>query len=190
MKNVFIVFIVSIFSLPLLGKEKDYLAYAKNYFAGIKEFSSSFIQIQNNEISEGTLFVKNKRIRIEYNSPSNIIFVLKKNKAMYYNKDLEEVQYFNPKETAGNFLLNIFYEEDFLNNSSIFVGEGYFYITKEILIEEIINNAILYFEKNPIQLRKIEINNELEVISFSIINLNFNPHLSNDIFSLANPTLN
>ena len=115
----------------------NYLKYVKNYFSGIEEFSSSFIQIQNNEISEGKLFVKNKRIRIEYNYPSNIIFVLKKNKAMYYNKDLEEVQYFNPKETAGNLLLNIFYEEDFLSNFKKYIVAFMLYLGDK--------NNLLYF---------------------------------------------
>ena len=68
------------FSLPLASKETIALNNALNYLKGLNEFSSSFLQIQNNDISEGLIFIKGDRLRIEYTSPSNIIFILKKNK--------------------------------------------------------------------------------------------------------------
>ena len=147
-------------------------------------------KIENNTISEGEFFLKNNRIRIEYSSPSNIIFVLKKNKVMFYNKDLEEVQYFNPKDTLGQFFLDLFNKEKFLSKSNITHKVGYFYLTKKIYLDDELHAIKIYFEKSPIQLRKIEIINEFSKISFTLLNPNFNPNLHDKIFSLANPTLN
>ena len=47
---------------------KDALMYLKN----IEEFSSSFLQIQENDVSEGLIFIKGNRLRIEYISPFNL----------------------------------------------------------------------------------------------------------------------
>ena len=101
-KSIKLFFIFIFFSLPLASKETIALNNALNYLKGLNEFSSSFLQIQNNDISEGLIFIKGDRLRIEYTSPSNIIFILKKNKGMYFNTELQEVQYFNPKKISKN----------------------------------------------------------------------------------------
>ena len=108
---------------------------------------------------------------------------------MYYNVDLEEVQYFNPKNTIGKFIIDIFYENSFLEDSKITKGEGFFYIYKEIQLNEKIHKIKIFFEERPFKLRKLEILNDLEVITFSILSPNHNPDLNNEIFSLANPLL-
>ena len=101
MKNFCLVFLVSILSFAVCGKEgiKEINLYLNN----INEFYSSFLQVENDDIREGKFYLKNNRIRIEYSSPNNIVFVLKKNKVMFFNKDLQEVHYFNPKDTLGQF---------------------------------------------------------------------------------------
>ena len=76
MKNFCLVFLVSILSFEVCGKEgiKEINLYLNN----INEFYSSFLQVENDDIREGKFYLKNNRIRIEYSSPSNIVFVLKK----------------------------------------------------------------------------------------------------------------
>ena len=78
-----------------------------NYF-GIKEFSSRFIQSNGNTIEEGNLYLKNNRLKIQYTDPTNIIIIIAKNKAMYYNQDLEEVQYFDPQNSAAGIFIKKF----------------------------------------------------------------------------------
>ena len=73
------------------------------------------------------LFIKENRLRIEYILPTELVFILKKNKAMFYNKELQEVQYFNPKNTAGEFLLNLFNNQKFFSDAQVVTGSGYFY---------------------------------------------------------------
>ena len=108
---------------------------------------------------------------------------------MYFNKELQEVQYFNPKNTIGKFLIDLFTNNNFLSNSIITNKKSYFYIQKEIQLDEKTYIIKVYFEKKPLQLRKLEIINDLEIITFTILNPNYNPNLDDKIFSLANPLL-
>ena len=190
MKRIFTIIILIFFSFEIYGINQINLKEINLYLNNINEFQSTFLQIENNTISEGEFSLKNDRIRIEYSSPSNIIFVLKKNKVMFYNKDLEEVQYFNPKDTLGQFFLDLFNKEKFLSKSNITHKAGYFYLTKNLFLDDQLHTIKIYFEKSPMQLRKIEIDNELNKISFTLLNPNFNPNLQDKIFSLANPMLN
>ena len=195
LKKVFdkkFIIILSIFvflTLSTKSNEHNSLENALIYFKTLDEFSSSFLQIQNNNISEGLIFIKGDRLRIEYTSPSNLIFVLKKNKGMYFNKELEEVEYFNPQNTIGQFLIDLFHNDKFLSESHTAKGEGYFYINKKIQLDSIDYLIKIYFEERPFQLRKLEIINDVDFITFTIINPNHNPSLNDKIFSLANPLL-
>ena len=189
LKFIKLLVVLIFLSFPAKNKESDSLNDALTYLKNLDEFSSSFLQIQDNDVSEGLIYIKGNRIRIEYTSPSNLVFILKENKGMYYNKELEEVQYFNPKNTIGKFFINLFNNDDFLLNSTIEKREGYFYILKEIQFDDVIYKITIYFEENPFQLRKLEIANDIDVTTFTILNHNYNPDLNDKIFSLANPLL-
>ena len=189
LKNIKLLFIFIFFSLPLSSNENEILNNALIYLKKFNEFSSSFLQIQNNDISEGLIFIKGNRLRIEYTSPSHLIFILKKNKGMYFNIELQEVQYFNPKNTIGKFLIDLFTNNNFLSDSKIINKESYFYIQKKIKLDEITYKVKIYFEEKPLQLRKLEIINDLEIITFTILNPNYNPNLNDKFFSLVNPLL-
>ena len=52
LKSIKLFFIFVFFSLPLASKENITLNSALNYLNSLNEFSSSFLQIQNNEIKE------------------------------------------------------------------------------------------------------------------------------------------
>ena len=81
------------------GNQNIISSQISNYFFEINNFTSKFIQSDSDGIQEGNIYLSNKvkRIKIHYTEPSNIIFVLKDNKAMYFNVDLEEVEYFSTK---------------------------------------------------------------------------------------------
>jgi len=161
-----------------------------NYFKNIDEFSSLFFQSSAKGIEEGELFLKNKRIRIQYLLPSNILIIVAEKKAMYFNQDLEEVEYFNPQKTIANVFFKFFYDQSFFDNSVFKEKENSIIIEKNIKFD---NDEIfmkIYFEKSPLILRKLEIKNIDGITSYSIVNPNFNPILNKKLFSLANPTLN
>ena len=159
------------------------------YLTGIKEFSSSFIQNDGDSLQQGEFFLKRNRLRVEYNSPKKIVLIVKEKNAMYYNIDLEEVEYFNPKKTPASIFFNFFYNEEYLKDSKIYHDKSFFSFEKTIVIDDNKNLVKFVFEKSPLKLRKIEIKNSEGLTSFTIINPNYNPDLNDKLFSLANPLL-
>jgi len=175
---------------PTFSEEEDQIKIKlEKYLLNSSEISSDFIQINENEIQEGRFYLKKNRLRIEYLTPSKIVFVIKKNKAMYFNVDLSEVQYFNPKKTVAEFFFNLFYKKNFLDDAEITLDKNFFSLKKNITIQDEDNLIQVFFEKSPLKLRKVELINSQGSVSFGITNINYNPNLNDKLFSLANPLL-
>ena len=171
-------------------ENRNHRLIISEYLSNNKEFASSFIQYSNVSFQEGKFFLKKNRLRIEYTAPTQIVFVIKDSNAMYYNIDLKEVEYFNPKNTVAKIFFDFFYNEKFLEDIILNNEEGSFSFIKKIKIKDEINNINIIFEKSPVKLRKIEITNSEGLTSFTIVNADYNPNLDDKIFSLANPLLN
>jgi len=184
--KIFIIYIISSFPIQ---SEEIFIDKIKKYFIDIDSFHSDFYQIENNQISSGEIYFSNNRLRIEYTSPQSLVFIMKKNNVMYFNKDLSEVQYFNPKDTPAEIFMNIFTSFDFFENSKIIRKKSYFFLEKNVFIENEKHIIKVYFEEMPLKLRKFDISGNISNFSLSIINLNFNPFFDKSIFSLANPLL-
>tara|TARA_Y100000590_G_scaffold415342_1_gene513038 strand:- start:46 stop:648 length:603 start_codon:yes stop_codon:yes gene_type:complete len=178
-------------STNLNSKENEDLIKSQltEYIIKIKEFSSNFIQTYNEDFQEGRFYLKNKRLRIEYLNPKKIVIIIKENNAMYFNIDLEEVQYFKPKNTVAEVFFGLFYDTSFLNNAQFIFDNNSFKILKSFDIDDEKNIITITFEKSPLNIRRIEIENSQGRTSFGIINLNYNPNLDDKMFSLANPLL-
>ena len=160
-----------------------------NYFLSLNEFSASFIQENEGELQEGYFYKNDKRIRIDYNQPTKITIILDKNKAMFFNRDLEEIEYFDPKKTIAKIIFEIFNNnlvENF-NKHKIDKNIGKFYIN--VKHEKINYLAEIVFELNPLELRMINIVSKEENISFGLRDHNFNYVFKKNFFSMANPLL-
>jgi len=161
-----------------------------DYLNSMQNFSASFIQNDNENLSEGRVYIGEKRVRAEYLSPSKILIVLDEDKAMYYNYELEEDEFFNPKNTNAWFFYDIFRNPNFFEDSKIKLKN------KEIILEKsgfdneqteyLIN---VYFENNPMILRKIEVYINNEFLQISIFNHSYNEDFDKDLFKLINPKL-
>ena len=128
-----------------------------NYFFSLNEFSAAFIQENEGELQEGYFYKNDKRIRIDYNQPTKITIILDKNKAMFFNRDLEEIEYFDPKKTIAKIIFEIFNNnlvENF-NKHKIDKNIGKFYIN--VKHEKINYLAEIVFELNPLELRMINV---------------------------------
>ena len=159
-----------------------------DYLNSMQYFSASFIQNDNETLSEGKVYIGEKRVRAEYLSPSKILIVLDEDKAMYYNYELEEDEFFNPKNTNAWFFYDIFRNPNFFEDSKIKVKN------KEIILEKSgFNNEQtkylinVYFENSPIILRKIEVLINDEFLQISIFNHSYNEDFDKDFFKLINP---
>ena len=163
-----------------------------NYFFKINNFTSKFIQSDSDGIQEGNIFLSNKvkRIKIHYIEPSNIIFILKNNKAMYFNVDLEEVEYFNTKNSIADIFFNVFYDKEFFYNSTITEKKNTIEIKKTIIANEEEKEILIFFEKNPLIIKQIKIKENEGHRVMTFINPNFNISFKKNFFSIANPLLN
>jgi len=174
------------------GNQNILSSQISSYFFKINNFTSKFIQSDSDGIQEGNIYLSNKvkRIKIHYTEPSNIIFVLKDNKAMYFNVDLEEVEYFSTKNSIADVFFDVFYDEEFFYNSEIVEKKNTIEIKKIISTKEEKREILLFFEKSPLIIKQIKIkeNNGYRVMTF--INPNFNISYRENFFSIANPLLN
>ena len=185
----FIVFFLIIFLFKqTLGseiKKQEIIQYLEN----LKFFSSSFIQQNDLSIEEGELFIGEKRIRVEYSSPSKILIILDENKAMYYNYDLDEDEFFNPKDTSAWFFFEIFKNPNFFLKSEIQTKEKNTLIINKGSFDDENYELIIYFEENPMVLRKIKLKIGDANILLSIFNHRFEEEFESNFFKLINPKI-
>ena len=168
------------------------ISQISNYFFKINNFTSNFIQSDSDGIQEGNIYLSNKvkRIKIHYNEPTNIVFVLKNNKAMYFNVDLEEVEYFNTKNSIADIFFNVFYDGEFFYNSTIIEEKNTIEIKKSIVANEEEKEILIFFEKNPLIIKQIKIKENESYRVMTFVNPNFNISFKKNFFSIANPLLN
>lgn len=160
------------------------------FLESIKEFSSEFIQTDGQTIEEGFLFIKNDRIKIQYNKPKKITIIIDKNKAMYFNEDLQEIEYFNPKNSIADYFYQIFNNQSFFDDAGFIKKNNFITINKKIKLNDSSIHLKIFFEDSPFLLRKISIIELDNEFSISFINPNYNPGLESDFFSMANPLIN
>lgn len=192
-KLIFISFVICfIFSNQIFADEKNYKKLISEYFISIENFSASFLQNDIENIQEGKIYIKKEtnRIKIDYLKPTKITIILSENKAMYLNLDLEEVEYFNPKKTLANIFFNVFYDINFFNNSEIKEGLNILEVKKNISLENKTLKTSILFEKSPLIIKQLKLEDDEQDISMTLINTNFNEVFEDNFFSLANPLLN
>ncbi len=168
----------------------DYKIEVLNYLNELENFSASFIQTDGENLSEGKVYIGEKRIRAEYYSPTKILIILDKDRAMYYDYELEEDEFFNPKNTNAWFFYDVFRNPIFFEDSLIAVKKN------ELKIEKVGENKEggqflirIYFEKNPLILRAIEVVINNESVKLSIYNHNHNEEYDEEFFKLISPKL-
>ena len=191
-KKCFIYFLLIIFflySYKVYSKTND-KSKAINYLESLRNFSASFLQNDGESLSEGKVYIGEKRVRAEYLLPIKILIILDENKAMYYNYELEEDEFFNPKNTNAWFFYDIFRnplffedaEIEFKNNQLILEKNGLDMEQRKYLIR-------VFFENNPLVLRKVDVRIDSEHLELSIFNHNYNEQFNKDLFKLINPQL-
>ena len=161
-----------------------------DYLNSLQHFSASFIQNDNETLSEGKVYIGKKRVRAEYLSPTKILIVLDEDRAMYYNYDLEEDEFFNPKNTNAWFFYDIFRNPYFFEDSKILVKDKEIIIKKSGFDSEEKKYLInVYFENSPVILRKIEVFINDTFLQISIFDHNYNEDFDTSFFKLISPKL-
>ena len=183
---IFIFFFIS----PELALAADDKTRILNYLSSLNNFSARFLQNDGENLSEGKVYIGNKRVRAEYFSPTKILIILDENKAMYYNYELEEDEFFNPKNTNAWFFYDMFRNPDFFEDSSIEVKNNELILEKKGVNNEDSNFVIkVYFENNPLVFRSVEVWLNDDFLKLSIYNHTYNEIYDKRFFKLINPKL-
>ena len=100
------------------------------------------------------------------------------------------MSFFNPKNTNAWFFYDIFRNPYFFENSKITVKNEEVILQKSGVDDEETKYSInVYFENNPVILRKIEVFINDEFFQMSIFNHNYNMDFDKNFFKLINPKL-
>ena len=175
-------FLAILFSKSLVGKEKELDSKIITYFQGLNSFSSKFIQSNGTYLEQGRIYIKNDIIRLDYNTPDRTLKISKK-KGVYINHELKEEEFFSTKKNIIKIFYDIFLENNFLSSFSSKESK------KEIVFEKIIESESakvhlkIFFENNPLLLRKIISKTENDLISISFYDHNYNSVFENNFFS-------
>ncbi len=183
-----ILFFIIIFLVNNSFSEESLKRNAINYLKELKFFSASFIQDDLSSIAEGKIFVGENRIRVDYENPTKILIILDENKAMYYDYELEEDEFFDPSGTSAKFFFNIFKKPDFFGDSDVISRENYLVLSKSGKNENIDFTIKVFFENNPFLLRKAELLFEDKFLVLSIFNHKYNEAFDKNFFKLINPS--
>ena len=186
--NVLLCFFILTFFLTknVISSEKNHLKIS-NYLYEIKNFTVSFIQDDGGSLSEGKIFIGENRLRVEYQTPSKILIILDKDKAMYYNFELDEDEFFDPQNTSAWFFFDIFKNRDFLNDAILQSKNKNILIQKKGELNGDIYNLEIDFENNPLVLRKIRLDTADTYLKLSFFDHVYNQEFSDDFFKLINP---
>ncbi len=159
-----------------------------SYLEDLRFFSASFIQNDYKNISEGKIFIGSERIRVEYEEPTKILIILDKDKAMYYNYDLDEDEFFDPKNTQAWFFFDIFNNPDFFLDSKIIYKDNNISLEKSGYNNFGEYTIKVIFEDNPLIIRKIELLNDETHLTLSIYDHKRNLNFDERFFKLINPS--
>jgi len=178
-----------LFSQKILSEEEDIFLEFKNSITKYKNFSGIITQIQDSQVSIGKINIAKERIRLDYIDPSTITLIIKSKRGMYYNVELNEVQYFKTKDTEAMIFYDLFYNDlyliDFIEinkNQSLIYQKKQKVSGEDILID-------IIFEKKPFLLREIILKGNNINLKIGLSDHNFNPIFQKNFFSMANPTL-
>ena len=182
----FFVYLIILFSFPIHSKENR-LIDTIDYLNNLNNFSASFVQNNNYELSEGNIFISQDRIRVEYNLPSQILIILSDNRAMYYSFDLDEDEFFNPKDSLAWFFIELFKNPNFFLDADIETKNKNYIIKKDGYFDDIEFSIKVSFEEMPTVIRKIEVEFDSNNISLSLFNHQFDRVFNKNYFKLINP---
>ena len=160
-----------------------------DHINSLNNFSAKFIQSNESGIEEGIIYIGENRIKVEYKLPSKVTIIMDERKSMYFNKDLQEVEYFNTKKSEANIFFQILKNKNFLDDAKIKDGQKNIIVKKKYEFNEIIYLAELIFEQNPYLLSKIKVSFNETNYTISFFNHSFNQDFRKNFFSLVDPLI-
>lgn len=151
-------------------------ANIKEYLLNIDRTIIEFEQQDSTNVVNGKIFIKDKKIRLEYNNP-NFVFIINGNKFVYYDVTMNQISHFSNKNISE---LNFFNNEKVIDKIIILDNQNNI-IKTEISCDD--RKIWLFFYANPIKIKKIFINdNNNGDISIDIKNIFYAKNIDDKMF--------
>ena len=136
------------------------LQRVQDYLNNIHTLQSRFEQISNDGgVATGTLYLSRPgKMRVEYDPPVPILLVATDNRIWYYDKKLEQVSFFDLRDTPAWFLLqdNVRFGGD-ITVSDLERGPGTLRVTVNEAKNPSLGRATLVMSDRPLELKKWQI---------------------------------
>ncbi len=187
-KSISFIFLLILFTQKITYANNQTIVDIVDYLKNFENISVSFIQNSETDISEGKISIGDSRLRVDYEIPTKITIILDNDKAMYYNKELEEDEFFNPKDTNAWFFYDIFKNPEFFNDSKLLSESNTLILNKKGKHEQIDYKIKIFFENNPLLIRKIVLSLDENKMDLSFFNHKKNETFSKNHFKLINPS--
>jgi outer membrane lipoprotein-sorting protein len=165
------------------------------YLNSIRTLSSRFLQVSSDgDYSEGTLlFSKPGKMRLEYDDPNPTLLVSDGVNLAYFDKELQQVSYFDLQATQASILLsdNISFSSGEIIITAFERGPGVFRLTVLKGSDPLEGNMTMIFSDKPLSLKKWTIIDAQGVVTnISLVNPRFGAPVSRKLFDLDAPELN
>jgi len=136
------------------------LQRVQEYLNNIHTLQSRFEQVSNDGgVATGTIYLSRPgKMRVEYDPPVPILLVATDNRIWYYDKKLQQVSFFDLKDTPAWFLLqpNVRFGGD-ISVSNLERGPDVLRVTVNEAKNPSLGQATLVMSDKPLQLRKWQI---------------------------------
>ena len=181
-KTITFLLLVIFFSKNLNSEEL--IVKINIYLEELVSFSSKFIQSDGYSLEEGTLYIKDDLVRLDYANPNRTLKI-NKEKGVYINHELKEEEFFSTKKNIIKIFYDIFSKENFFSSLTSKEHNNQIMFEKNIIIDSTNTNLKIFFEIKPLLLRKIITTTENNYISISFYDHNFNALFEEDFFSFV-----
>jgi len=136
------------------------LQRVQDYLNNIRTLQSRFEQVSNDGgVATGTIYLSRPgKMRVEYDPPVPILLVATDNRIWYYDKKLQQVSFFDLKDTPAWFLLqpNVHFGGD-ISVSNLQHDPGVLRVTVNEANNPGLGQATLVLSDRPLELRKWQI---------------------------------
>lgn len=167
------------------------LQRVQDYLNNIHTLQSRFEQISNDGgVATGTLYLSRPgKMRVEYDPPVPILLVATDNRIWYYDKKLEQVSFFDLKDTPAWFLLqdNVSFGGD-ISVTNLERDPGALRVTVHEAKNPSLGQATLVLSDKPLELKKWQIiDAQQKAVTVTLDDPHYGAPLSPSLFYWTDP---
>lgn len=178
--------------VSLSQADRDDISRIETYLNRIRTMKARFLQVSSdNEYSEGDLyFSKPGKMRLEYDDPKPVVIVADGVNLVYFDKELEQVSYFDLESTQASILLR---ETISFSTGGIIItqfekGPGVLRLTVIKGSDPLEGNLTLIFSDKPLGLKKWTVTDAQGIVTnVSLLGPRFGMPLSPKLFHIEPP---